>query len=374
MLKTSSFVLVTMTLAALGAAACTSTSAAPATGSGEIIGGIPVTSPKLDAVGSLQIDLGGPTKQAFCTGTLISATTVLTAKHCAKIQLEDGSWHYFTEFGPVYFAIGSDALAPTKLVQAQRALGTDLGEGSVMGSDVAIYSLSEPINDVKPIPVGPNLTEAEVGASFVAIGYGVQDTVGTAGKRTMGNITMSLREGQPWKTAYGSFDAFKAFLEEMNERPLTPEEIPAAQQMFEETLLPTYEAFFGAKEGDVQACSGDSGGPLLRKVGDTLTVHGVASWVPQKFKTNQLCARGVVYATFGASAADLIARAPCNAEPVEGRCDGNTVVRCAKASEGGPRVTKTRCEELDLVCSVAPDGRAGCSEPIATPPPAPPVP
>lgn len=34
-----------------------------------------------------------------------------------------------------------------------------------------------------------------------------------------------------------------------------------------------------------------------------------------------------------------------------------------RSSEGGPRTTRTNCEELDLVCRVGEDGAAACGAP-----------
>jgi len=350
--------------AAVVGAACAS-SAVPNADVEEIIGGVPVTSAKLDAVGALVLEAPGVPRQNFCTGTLIAPDKVLTAKHCAVFRLAaqspDGLDHYFTEVATVSFAIGAKAAEPKKLVTATRAQGADLAVGGVgFGSDVALYTLSEPITDVTPVPVNAApLAAADVGKSFIAIGYGVQNAAGASGVRTMGNITLTMRDGAPFTAAY-TWDEFKALVEGSLGRPLTAEEESQVRVAYERPLLPEHEAFFGAKDGDVQPCSGDSGGPLLRRVGEQLTVFGVASWVPNKATSSALCARGVTYATFGPSAVRLLDQDACG-EPIAGRCDGTVAVRCLGRNEGGPRVTKTRCEELGLTCVVT-EGVAGCAE------------
>jgi hypothetical protein len=166
------------------------------------------------------------------------------------------------------------------------------------------------------------LTEADVGARFVAISYGVRDLANAAGERTMGNIALTTTLGQPG--------------------------VP---------LLASYEALFSTDGTNVQPCSGDSGGPLLRKVDGALQVHGVASWVLAKGGSAP-CGGGVVYATFGESAKQLIdsaladggvppdsgvpdsGNAPdsglanaCGDVPVEDRCEAVVAVRCIATSE-----------------------------------------
>lgn len=363
------------TLLAVGLFACSAqTEKAEATES-DIIGGVEIRSPKFDAVGSLQAEINGG-KQSICTGTLISPNVVLTAKHCAiAIQAADApdhKDHYFTELVPMYFAIGNDAAAPKKLVRATSAIGSSLNEGGAgFGADSAVYFLSEPINDVTPLPVSrAPLSDADVGQTFFAMGYGVMDAAGTAGHRTMGNITLTMRDGKVFEAAYGTYEAFKQSIEARIGRPLTAEEDAQVHESFDQTtLLSDYEAFFGAKEGDVQPCSGDSGGPLLRKVDGQITVFGVASWVPNKEQATALCSRGIVYSTMGPAGASLLDLTKCGAESVAGRCDGTTAIRCLTNEEGGVRVTRTSCEQLDLTCGMV-AGKAGCVEPAPVAPPA----
>jgi secreted trypsin-like serine protease len=381
--------------AAVGVSGCAaSADRAPQSNDDSIIGGVVVTSAALDAVGSLQLQVNGsPAPQHFCTGTLISPTVVLTAKHCALAELAesspDGKDHYMSEYGAIYFGIGNDSKAPSRLVKTVSAKVAALSTGGIgLGSDVAIYQLEAPVPNVKPLAVArAPLSAADVGQSYVAIGYGIRDAAGSYGARTMGNITMTFRDGKPYQAAYGSYEAFKADLEKQIGRPITADEESEVKEMYEHPLFSDYEAFFASKNGDVQACSGDSGGPLLRKVGDTITVFGVASWVPKKEGEMGLCSLGVTYATFGPSAVELIdgaigagspaagassssgtvssppSAAACGGEPVVGRCDGNTVVRCVTENEGGPRTTRTRCDELGLVCGALAGGGAGCLDP-----------
>ncbi len=377
LLKTSSLAMLSFA-ALVGACAAPAPSSETEATADAIIGGVEINSPKFNAVGSMQLEYNGQ-RQSFCTGTLIAPNQVLTAKHCAIAMLAaeapDGKDHLFTEFVPVFFGIGNDATT-ARLAQAETAFVSSLSEGGAgYGSDVAIYILKEPVNDVTPFPVArQHLTAEDVGQPFMAMGFGVRDAAGSSGHRTMGNITMKLHEGNAFEAAYGSYEAFKAVIEGNVGRPLTAEEDGEVKAYFEsQRLLQGYEAYFSATGTDAQPCSGDSGGPLLRKVNGQITVFGVASWVPNKAQDSQLCARGIVYATMGPAAVELLDRsaqqALCNGETVEGRCDGTTAIRCTRPEEGPVRVTQTRCAELDLVCGMV-DGKVGCVE-AADPAPAP---
>jgi hypothetical protein len=253
-----------LAVSALGLGACSASSSSD-TSADDVQGGVPVTSKKFDAVGSLVAEIPGYPPQPFCTATLISDRLVLTAKHCAMEPAslsEDGQDHYYIDQFKVSFSIGSDAVKG-RMIQAESAQVAALMDGGIgYGADVAVYRLSEAVTDVTPIEVSSApLTESDVGNSYFAIGFGVRDAAGNAGVRTAGNITMTLRKGAPYHVAYATYEAFKAWIEERIGRPVTQEEEAIVHEMYDQELLDQYEAFFSPKDGDVQVCSGDSGRP-----------------------------------------------------------------------------------------------------------------
>lgn len=113
--------------------------------------------------------------------------------------------------------------------------------------------------------MSPQLTDKDIGESFVAIGYGVHDTSLMPGPRTMGNATLSHLDGSPWSALLGPFDTAVRELEDEFDRPLTDVELANLRAKYELHLLPEYEAYFLPRDGNVQVCTGDSGGPLLRR-------------------------------------------------------------------------------------------------------------
>lgn len=140
----------------------------------------------------------------------------------------------------------------------------------------------------------------------------------------------------------------------MKDHWTTPEALYAATD-----LLDGYEAHFGARRGDAQDCYGDSGGPILRSVGGAFTTYGVvAGGIASQ---NLRCDAGGVVATFGPATLTFIDRELlCPMLPESGKCDGDTVVRCATPDEGGYRPLSTDCADLGLTCGFDAAGAVAC--------------
>jgi hypothetical protein len=343
-----------------GAAACASEDPGePDHGSTteEIIGGFPVASAELNAIGALGADAGEGKLVPFCTGTLIAPTLVLTAKHCA-LAVPDGT--------SIAFLIGPDARAPVRAVPVRGTAVEPTVSGGMLGlgSDVAIVHLAEAVTDVAPLPVAA-LTDDQIGSRMVGVGYGVQNARFDFGTRRGGSMTLEATGGQVFAAVFGSFEHF---LEAGAPRlfptldPAKPADLATLRQLYDEVrLLDGIEAWFGSGPGDAQACNGDSGGPIAKRVGTQTTVFGVTSW--GFHQDDGTCALdGTAYASMNPTSLDFIDyEAHCLSIPRAGTCDGPTVaVRCAGADEGGRRELRTDCAELGQVCGTGQDGKVGC--------------
>ncbi|HYU16020.1 MAG TPA: trypsin-like serine protease, partial [Candidatus Acidoferrum sp.] len=326
----------------------------------DIIGGFPITSPKLNAIGALGFDVGGGIFVPFCSGTLISPTMVVTAKHCVN---------FITDPSPFAFLVGPSALAPIRVVPARgAAVEPTFPEIGVvgLGSDVGILHLAQPVTDVTPLPFAA-LTDDQIGNRLVGVGYGVQNSDGASGTRMGGSMTLKATGGSVYAAA---FDSFEGFVQEGAPKlfpeldPTNPDDLAVLQQIFDETvLIDGIEGWFGSGPQDAQICFGDSGGPITRKVGTTTTLFGVASWVfSLDGSTCEL--DGGAYASMNPVSLDFIDyETHCPLVPRAGTCDGLTVaIRCTNPNEGGRRIVTTDCDQLGLLCALDESGAVGCTD------------
>jgi len=345
--------------AALGAAVSACATDTPDVGitDEEIIGGFPVRSKTLDGVGALGFDQGDGTYFPFCSATLIKPDLVLTAEHCVN---------FINDPAQVHFLIGWDGNHPKRTVPLVGVAWEDTVHGGLvgLGSDVAVVHLAETVTDVTPLRYAA-LEDSQIGRRFVAIGYGQQDALGTAGTRMAGSMTFNAHGGKLYELIYGSFEAFLEEGKGVFFPPWTdttdPDTVAGLQEMYDsERLLDGLEGFFGNGVGDAQACFGDSGGPMTAQQAGKTTVFGVASWVPF---ADDLCRYGSTYASLNPISLDFIDyELKCPLIPREGTCDGDTVVRCATHEEGGYRELRTDCSELGLICAIDEAGELGCTD------------
>jgi Trypsin len=346
-----------LALAASAAACGAEAPEGPTVGStiDEIIGGFPATSAKLNAIGAIGTPDGNGGFTPTCTGTLITPTVVLTAKHCLNA----------VDPTQLVFLIGPNAFAPIRIVSVRGAAVEPTLSGGVIGfgSDIGVLHLAEAVTNVPLLPVA-ELTASVIGSRLVALGYGVQNTDLTFGTRRSGSMTVRATAGSVFAAIFGSFDSFlqngaARLFPELD--PGDPAQLALLQQQFDETrLLDGIEAFAGGVGGDAQACTGDGGGPLTARVGTQTTVLAVSSW---GFGSNATCTLdGSAFASMNPVSLDFIDyETHCPLVPRAGTCEGLAVaLRCANVNEGGRRELRTDCGELGQICGVDDNGELGC--------------
>lgn len=372
----------------------------------EIIGGVPAASARLNGVGVLGVeyvfpDIGDDYRffQPQCTGTLVSANTVLTSASCAA-QLE-GNFPSPAEVMIPSFGIGPNGNAPARTVEVA---DIEYAPSTVGYADLAVVHLTEAVTDVVPLGLAALGSEA-VGQTFAAIGYGPQTQFYQSGERRAGTATVNAIEGLLYELVFGSFEAFYQFHTGMlpggggaggegsgeggsaggpsaggspgsggvaggpsGGRPPFPG--PWDPDWFEEYLRSVYETTqIGPTEAytsgprDAQPCGIDQGGPLARVVAGNLSVHGVFVRTPMGD-----CARGGVYTrltpellTWVTSTLDWVD--PCAGVSRTGTCEGSVATRCTQLAEGERYVVAFDCALVGQTCSAPGDAEVACVDP-----------
>jgi len=331
-----------------------------ATAEGDIIGGVPARSAKLNAIGAIGYNYFG-SWFPICTGTLINPHMVVTAEHCVNF-VGDPSTELAFLVGYDVNNISTTNPDPTKVIPVKGVAWEDTVQGGVvgLGVDVAVMHLAADVPGVTPLDYA-ELTSDKVGLRFTAVGYGWQDMAHTAGTRKAGSLTLQQMGGRVFQAIYGSFDKFLADAAHWGFDPKDPNTAAQMQQLWDSyLLLDGVESWFGNGKTDAQDCHGDSGGPITLSINGKTTVFGTTSWGFDA--ANGLCELGGAFSTFGPVAMDFLAyQSACPMVPRAGTClDLNTAERCIPPTEGGYKITTTDCSQLGQICGVDEAGELGC--------------
>ena len=262
-----------------------------------IVGGEDAEAPRWSAVGSLGT-LAGGVFAPLCSATLVAPTVVLTAKHCysplaARAATADDH--------AIQFALGANGGMPSRMVavSAGERLPPQEGGYTGLGSDLALYDLVTAIVEVVPMPLAPStMTEADIGNSFVAVGFGVPRTrIDRRNTRGLAPQTVRALRGNLVKMIFGTLDdcrSGRARIATYSTVCPLPVEDYWCDVVDSTDLLSGYEVWAGAS--DAQTCSGDSGGPLVMTGPESPVPHvvGVTSWGWASLAGD--CAYGTVFA------------------------------------------------------------------------------
>ena len=270
------------------------------------------------------------------------------------------------------------------------------------GADVAVLALEERITEVEPLAVlTGSIPKDLVGSRFSAVGFGVRDRQRTIGLRQAATLTLRATRGQFMKSLFESEDALVDFTRQTSPEAFLERDAERLREFWRRELLPDYEAYLGLGEGDAQPCSGDSGGPLIGRIGDRLVVSAVVSgsFKLGRSSANPRSVLGEMYATLGpvvqatldeaagfvdaegptridgaplfeGSRAQLpgaTTRAdggtdPCRGLSTRGVCAEGAALRCVDYSEGPVHATRTDCTLLGQRCREDGDQGARCDE------------
>ncbi len=223
----------------------------------------------LPAVGTLLYD-----GNQHCTATVIGKRTVLTAGHCV-----DGFSASRMQFG-----IGPSLSNLEAVIDVASLRRHPNYDAQSISNDIATVELASDA-PVEPMPVAQALSDADVGADFLFVGYGLSNGLQGTGAGTKRAVWIEI--GELGDTQFSYSDAGK------------------------------------------NTCNGDSGGPAFVERNGELQVAGVTSYGDYSCTQYGVDTRVDAFLDFVGGAADApAATSSCEGETFTGRCDGDVVVWC----------------------------------------------
>ncbi len=287
------------------------TSSAPA-----VINGQAANEQRFEAVGALKI---GSNVDVSCTATLIAANWIVTADHCtyaSESNEEEGNGDYLPP-EQYEFRLGNDFKKPTHTVRLKRWVHGPQMNGTTL--DIAFGELAGPINDVRPLSVAsPRWISGDFAGFYIHIGYGVIEAFSNkkfplTNKRQMAYLTVTAADGNALLNLFGTKENLESYIASYHPQSLEADNIDSILQAAE--LIPQrYVHAWDARgrtnttkieippDGWQDTCFGDSGGPLLREYGSTLSIVGVVS-----HGMDRICSSmGTSFTVFGPEVQDLM--------------------------------------------------------------------
>ncbi|CAG9953285.1 unnamed protein product [Clonostachys rosea f. rosea IK726] len=178
----------------------------------------------------------------FCGGVLLNANTVLTAGHCSegvrasavKVRAGTATW-----------ASGGKQVAVSSIkIHSSYTVKDDIPY-----NDIAIWKLSSTIAEsstIKYAALPAQGSDPSAGTSVTVAGWGLTTETGTSVVSALRKVTVSVVSRATCRSQYGT------------------------------SSISDVMWCAGATAGGKDACSGDSGGPIVKSSG---TLLGIVSWV-----------------------------------------------------------------------------------------------